>query len=432
MSEFWVRREEGVEGPFQVVQLKQLAASGDITAADFIRKGDDGKWVPTTRVRGLFGKAAAHSAATEEVSGVSDSPSTSGGGRRKRRKDKSNAAGHGTETGNSLREMGIQIACVAFAIVAMSVGGTFYSTVTEWFTGFSPDPAVVEDAQKHIDSGNYKKAIEQYSRVDADGLDSDEASIVYNNRGFAFAKLGNLKAAIADYTKGLQRNPSDVVTLENRRAAYRDLGDFAAAIRDQETVMRLRTPTAKDHEWCGLLYSEAGKSEEAMAYYDSSIEMDPTVGSAWFKRGILHHDLEQLSEAVKDHTTALNLTRDGRVKAEIHHSLALVFEEQGETADALANYESAIEWAQPYPDRSRTAIFHFNRGDLLENMGKNDLALADYDQAIALDRDQSAFFTGRASLLREMGKVDAAKSDEERVKELQATEQKKLAPTSAK
>ena len=65
-------------------------------------------------------------------------------------------------------------------------------------------------------------------------------------------------------------------------------------------------------------------------------------------------------------------------------------------------------------------------------MGKNDLALADYDQAIALDRDQSVFFTGRASLLREMGKVDAAKSDEERVKELQATEQKKLAPASAK
>jgi len=196
--------------------------------------------------------------------------------------------------------------------------------------------------------------------------------------------------------------------------------------------MRLRTPTAEDHEICGSLYVGADKGKEALVHYDSSIKIDPTVASAWFKRGSLHHDLEHLSEAIGDLTKALTLTNDATFKADIQHVRALVYEEQGETAKALEDYESAIQWAQPYPDKSRIAVFHFNRGDLLENMGEKDRALADYNQAIALDRDKSAFFTGRASLLREMGKVDDAKRDEERAKELQPTDQEKVGSKSTR
>jgi tetratricopeptide (TPR) repeat protein len=311
------------------------------------------------------------------------------------------------EARGQLGDVAGQLVVYVIAAVVLTVGAFFYGTVTEWFTESSPDPSLVDaDAD-----------------ADADALDAEEASTVYNNRGFALAKTGDLPAAVAYYTKGLQRKPNDVVLLENRRAAYRELGNFEAAIRDQEKVMRLRTPTAQDHETCGLLYVEADKSKEALAHYDSSIEMDPTVASAWFSRGLLHRNIEHLSEAIGDLTKALTLTNDATFKADIQHVRALVYEEQGETAKALEDYESAIQWAQPYPDKSRIAVFHFNRGDLLENMGEKDRALADYNQAIALDRDKSAFFTGRASLLREMGKVDDAKRDEERAKELQPTDQ---------
>ena len=95
-----------MRGPFQIAQLKQLAASGEITEADSIRKGDDGQWMPTPKVRGLFDKVADPSAATEEASGDADSISTAAVGRRKRRKVKS----HASEPGKLRGQLGEVVA----------------------------------------------------------------------------------------------------------------------------------------------------------------------------------------------------------------------------------------------------------------------------------------------------------------------------------
>jgi hypothetical protein len=43
-------------GPFTAEELKRLALEGKLSASDSVRKGADGKWVPASRVKGLFEK----------------------------------------------------------------------------------------------------------------------------------------------------------------------------------------------------------------------------------------------------------------------------------------------------------------------------------------------------------------------------------------
>jgi len=69
-----VRRSQGeVHGPFSAAQLKKLAAAGKITPETHVRLGNEGKWTPGKRVKGLFesreltpaAKPAAHAVAAK-------------------------------------------------------------------------------------------------------------------------------------------------------------------------------------------------------------------------------------------------------------------------------------------------------------------------------------------------------------------------------
>jgi hypothetical protein len=54
VARFYVQRGDETFGPFESLQLKQLADSGRVTASDMIRRGEDGKWYPASEVKGLF------------------------------------------------------------------------------------------------------------------------------------------------------------------------------------------------------------------------------------------------------------------------------------------------------------------------------------------------------------------------------------------
>ena len=54
MARFYVQRGDKTFGPFESVQLKQLADSGRVIASDMIRQGEDGKWYSASEVKGLF------------------------------------------------------------------------------------------------------------------------------------------------------------------------------------------------------------------------------------------------------------------------------------------------------------------------------------------------------------------------------------------
>jgi general secretion pathway protein G len=56
MAEWHYRVTGRTFGPFSDQQLKERAASGEVTEDTEVRKGADGEWMPAWRVKGLFGE----------------------------------------------------------------------------------------------------------------------------------------------------------------------------------------------------------------------------------------------------------------------------------------------------------------------------------------------------------------------------------------
>jgi hypothetical protein len=60
MANEWFVQHGGKQyGPLSAANLKKLATEGKITATTSVRKGEDGAWVPASRVQGLFATQAA-------------------------------------------------------------------------------------------------------------------------------------------------------------------------------------------------------------------------------------------------------------------------------------------------------------------------------------------------------------------------------------
>jgi tetratricopeptide (TPR) repeat protein len=114
---------------------------------------------------------------------------------------------------------------------------------------FLPDE-VVEQMQLSI--ADYTSAIE---------LDPQYAK-AYNNRGNAYASLGDLVKAVADYDQALELDESLDLTYYNRGAIQYHLGNYEAAIVDLETYLEM-VPDAEDRARVeGLIDEMRGTTEQ--------------------------------------------------------------------------------------------------------------------------------------------------------------------------
>ncbi len=54
-ARWYVHTSDGTKGPVSPHQLKQLALAGQISKSDKVRQGEEGIWMPASKVSGLFG-----------------------------------------------------------------------------------------------------------------------------------------------------------------------------------------------------------------------------------------------------------------------------------------------------------------------------------------------------------------------------------------
>jgi tetratricopeptide (TPR) repeat protein len=63
--------------------------------------------------------------------------------------------------------------------------------------------------------------------------------VAYNNRGLAYADLGQYKQAIKDYDRAIELNPEDAKAYNNRGIAYWMLNMIHAGCSDLKTACKL-------------------------------------------------------------------------------------------------------------------------------------------------------------------------------------------------
>jgi predicted Zn-dependent protease len=179
---------------------------------------------------------------------------------------------------------------------------------------------------------------------------------------------------IAEATRALEANPSDVAALQRRAMAYNRTGRQAEAIRDLTKAIELRPSDANLHSARGGVHYSARQYELALAAYDEALRLDPAHIFARNGRGNTRRALKQFEAAISDFDTLI-AARPSYVLT--YFNRALTYADMGRQEEAVRDLTSAIAVDGDY------AAAYAQRGVLHQRVGARDAAIADYRAALA-------------------------------------------------
>jgi tetratricopeptide (TPR) repeat protein len=95
-------------------------------------------------------------------------------------------------------------------------------------------------------------------------------------RGNLHAQLGELEAALADFTALLQQQPGTVLALRARALSFARLHRFEEALADLNEALRVDATCADAWLERGRVYQNQGRYPAALADYQKALDLKPT------------------------------------------------------------------------------------------------------------------------------------------------------------
>lgn len=316
--------------------------------------------------------------------------------------------------------------------------------------------------------GKYAEAIS----AEREALKLDEKNYTANYQlGRFLIRTGDkslLKEASEKLRKALEIDPRQYEVRFELIAAYRELGDTAAAIRQLELLQDARTSDARVAYVSALLAIDKNDTKTALERFQDALKKDENLLGAWQDLGLLYAKMEKWNEAVETFTElekrqpdsvqakyfkALALYNSGKI-AEAENAVRQVLRLDAGSADALTllgiilaasekGSSEAIDaltqavalqpdsfdaWfylgrlqyaAQNYAEAEKsltTAIAKnpknieakFFLGSVEEVLGNSDAALKQYEEIVKLDENSFYGQVGTGAIFVKQGKFDAA------------------------
>lgn len=125
----------------------------------------------------------------------------------------------------------------------------------------------------------------------------------------------------------------------------------------------------------GFSLNNLGKHQEAIACYDKALQIDPKDVSAWFNKGFSFCKLGKLQAAIDSYNKALQINPEDRgVWINKGNSLGNF----GRHQEAINCYDKALQI------NPKDALAWFNKGNSLADLGRHQEAIACYHKAIEI------------------------------------------------
>jgi len=147
----------------------------------------------------------------------------------------------------------------------------------------------------------------------------------------------------------------------------------------------------------------------ALKELNLAIQDDPEHPRAYYYRGQIYVDLNNFKEAKKDFLKVTSVIEDDH---RVWNFLGATQTHEGDNESAVKSYNKAIA-LDP-----ENALYYFNRGSSLGQLGKLQEAVTDFDQAVELGLNTSGIFNNRANARYMLGDFQGAIADFTRSMEL--------------
>jgi tetratricopeptide (TPR) repeat protein len=200
---------------------------------------------------------------------------------------------------------------------------------------------------------------------------------------------------IAGYEMAIRSDATSVALHDDVAQLYLELGRTDRAIAHFETSTKLAPDSAPAHFNYGIALTAAGRLDEAIAQYRLALAIRPDYALAHTNLSYALVLQGKIDEAIQHYRAALT-AEPGNLLA--HNSLGSVLLQRGEVGEALSHFHDALR-ADP-----ASVEAHYNLGRAYRERGELSEAITHFRQTVQLD-------PGRVPALVDLAWLLAAASD---------------------
>ncbi|HEU5227692.1 MAG TPA: tetratricopeptide repeat protein, partial [Ktedonobacteraceae bacterium] len=217
--------------------------------------------------------------------------------------------------------------------------GKIEEALTDYTAVIEQDPHYSE---YYFDRGNLYRRIKRNEEALADYENAIRYSPpypeAYYNRAGVLSTLGRDEEALADYNYVLELDPDYIDALINRASMLHERGELEAARRDVEHGLTLSPGNAQFLSTLGLIAMTEERPKDALEAFTTALEHEPALVAAWTNRAVLFFEQGDVEAAIADLTHALELDRN----ATVLYNRGLAYQAKEQWQQAIADYEQAL------------------------------------------------------------------------------------------
>ena len=253
----------------------------------------------------------------------------------------------------------------------------------------------VLEGNKFFWRGRLDDAINLYK--EAISLNEYNAS-AYNWRGNLYNSLAegqkvisiaesNRRQAINDFEMAIRLNQNYSEAFGNRGLAYYGAKNFSAAIKDFSRAIQLEPTISQNYVYRAQCYRQTDKNL-ALNDFNKAVELESGASYVFFNRGsFFEQDLKDFSKALEDYTRAIELERRESTLPIYFNNRGSVYQKMKLYGKAIDDYTRAIEISERLEQKNPLlAWIYRKRGECYQILGDNTRSQADLKKFGELQR----------------------------------------------
>ncbi len=250
------------------------------------------------------------------------------------------------------------------------------------------------------------RAVEEYRLA----LENDPSSEFLNSElAELYAKTGRIRDAVLEAQDIIKRSPNNIEARKLLARIYlRSLGDTQAgtqsqdilrrAIEQYEAIVKLEPKDVENHLLLGRLYRVSNDTPKAEAEFRTAVQLDSGSEEAVVMLATLYNEQGEGAKAI----ATLNTIPESDRSSKVYSVLGFTYEQQKAYRSAIAAYQKAVDL-----DRDNLDAIRGLAQNLL-NDNQLDKALDEYKIVVDADSNDAPSYMKIAEIYQRTGKFDQA------------------------